>query len=265
MCIRDSLNIWIPNNPIYSLISAINSTSINDIFNPIFRPSICDTFCYSMIYFIQGLNGGNQVDPIPQVTRLNVCIEYETVPNVSVNAFVSSFPGSIVPIDFESNKQDIVNFYIAFEAAINEVVDLEEEIRLLIEQLQTVPPAERAALIRQIENELFTLLNVIKDIYSDFPVAYYYGYGIGDKNNTPQYWRIESPQLFLTYINSNLKRSYQAVTTSKEVVVDNFSLNLNCNCNCNDTIEELNIFWISIILFFIFIFLILIIIIIYYS
>jgi len=41
------LNVWIPNNPIYSLISAINSKSDSDVFNPIFRSSICD-FLYKV-------------------------------------------------------------------------------------------------------------------------------------------------------------------------------------------------------------------------
>ena len=239
------LSIWIPSNPIYSLLSAINSTSEQDIFNPIFRPSICDTFCYSLIYFIQGVDGGNQVDPVFNLApiSLNVCIEYETVPNVSISAFVSSFPGSITPVDFESNKQDIVNFYIAFEALINEAVNLEAEIQLLIAELQTAPPAERAALIRQITNDIFTLLNVIDNIYADFAVAYYYGYGIGENNNKPQYWKIVNPQLFLTYINSNLKRSYPSISNIGERVIDNFSLTLNCNCNCREEIVQDSFIW----------------------
>ena len=44
---------WIPKNPIYSIASGIKSTDSEDIFNPIFRPSLCDTFCYSIYNFIQ--------------------------------------------------------------------------------------------------------------------------------------------------------------------------------------------------------------------
>jgi len=247
------LDVWLPNNPIYSLLSAIKSEAIDDVFNPIFRPSICDTFCYSLIYYIQNTNGGNQVDPVfsSQIEGLKGCIEYETVPNVSVNAFVSNVPNSIIPVDYEENKQEIINFYILFEQEINAVVNLEEEIQKLIAELETAPPEEKAALIRQIMNDLFTLLQVIRNIYSNFEVAYYYGYGIGDKNNIPQYWKITKPELTLIYTNSNLMRNYAPIDKTGNLVLDSLTLNLECN----DCEEDKVIYWVIIITIIIILFL----------
>lgn len=226
------LTTWIPRNPIYSLLSGIRSTSEEDIFNPVFRPSICDTFCYSMLNYIGSMDGGDQVDPVNTGTGLNTCIEYVTVPNVSVNTFVESTGTTFQPVDFEPNREDIINFYVAFEAEINEIINIEETIQSLIEQLEAAPPDQRPALIRQIINELFTLIQVIRTVYSSFDVAYYYGYGVGDLIDTPQYWRIDNPELTALYLNSNLKNSYRAFTNTGQTVIDNYSLDLNCECNC---------------------------------
>jgi len=88
------LNNWIPNNPNYCLLSAINSISKEDIFNPIFRSSICDTFCYSILFFIQGVNGGDQTDPMAELNKTNnklkVNIENVTPLNISILAFLSN-------------------------------------------------------------------------------------------------------------------------------------------------------------------------------
>ena len=257
------LKTWIPNNPIYSLLSAIKSTSENDVFNPIFRSSICDTFCYSMLFFIQGVDGGDQTDPtyiFITTEQPNICIEYVTPSNLSIAAFVSSEPNSIIPVDFESNKLAIISFYIEFEAAINEAVNLETTIQQLISELQAAHLAERYALIRQITNELFTLLHVIDNIYEGFPVAYYYGYGTGSNIGKVQYWQINNPELFLTYINSNLKRSYPSIDYLDKNILDNFSLDLDCDCRI--IIDETSWFWWIIIGIIIIIFILLIIIII---
>lgn len=261
------LNVWIPRNPIYSLLSAIKSEDPNDIFNPIFRPSICDTFCYSAFYYLQNIDGGDQLDPMNGSNNgLNTCIEYVTVPNCSVSGFIMGPGSDFVPVDYESNKDAIIDFYIAFEDELNSLVDLTAEIEKLLKELESAPIDQKPALIRQILQDIFTIITLALTIYEQFDEAYYYGYGVGDKIDTPQYWKLINPITRTFYINSNILNSYKSWTDIGNTIIDNYSRSLNCDCNCKpptkDIIEnnKFNSFW-FIILFIVFIIIIVVIII----
>ena len=68
------LNVWNPDNPIYVLFSGVESSSREDLFNPIMRSSTCFDFAYSLIDFVKN--------------DLRVCIEYPTVPNLTISTFI---------------------------------------------------------------------------------------------------------------------------------------------------------------------------------
>jgi len=216
------LQQWIPDNPIYSLFSGVKTQSPTDLFNPIFRPSFCDTFCYAIFDYMQRprREGG-----------LNRCVDYPVVPNISVNAFVESFPGSIKPVDFDDNREQIVEFYLRLEAALEEFSDLEQETLQLIEELRQ-SGADESTILRQVAQELFTAITLVATVYDGFDVVYYYGYGpVGtDSENTPTYWMIEDPQVTLQYRNGPLSRSYNSINTSGDQVMDGWTDPSRSNC-----------------------------------
>lgn len=209
------LNTWIPNNPIYSLFSGVKSEAEVDLFNPIFRPSFCDTFCFALFdYLIAFKKEGG----------LQRCIDYPVVPNISVNAFIEAYPGAITPVNFESEREAIVEFYLRLEATISELTDLEEETLEILRELEA-GGANESTLLRQVAQELFTTITLLATVYDGFDVIYYYGYGPAgsDRENEPTYWRIEAPRLFLAYRNGPLERSYRALNTSGVPVEDTHS------------------------------------------
>jgi hypothetical protein len=209
------LDQWIPNNPIYSILSGIRSRSTVDIFDPIFRASFCDSFCYAMFdYLGRSTKSGG----------LNRCIDYPVVPNTSVNAFIESYPGAMQPVIFENNREEIVEFYLRLEATLAELSDLEAETIQLIQDL-AAGGADESTILRLVAQELFTAISLVATVYEGFNVIYYYGYGPTGTNqeNTPTYWRIEDPQIYLAYINGPLQRSYPSVNTSGQRVHDGHS------------------------------------------
>lgn len=224
------LNTWIPKNPIYSLFSGSKSSSTQDLFNPIFRPSICDTFAYAMFNYIADTNGGLLVDPVNTGTGFDICIEYVTVPNVSISAFIGE-TGTMVPVDYESNKQEIITFYEAFLEEVSELEKVTSDIEKLIEQIRNDPnlsPDEKNALIWQLVHDVFTFINIIAEAYLTFETIYYYGYS--PDNVTPGYWKMTKPKIELTYTNSNLKRSYNALSYDGKTVEDAYTVPKSCKC-----------------------------------
>jgi len=179
------------------------------------------------------------VDPTNTGRGLNVCIDYATVPNVTINTFIESDllrpNGKIVPVDYESNRQDIVNFYTLFLAQATEIKDALVESGKLIQEIINNPdldPDQKAALIRQILTDVFIILLSLKDIYEKFNIAYYYGY---NSSNQPQYWKIYNPKIELLYQNSNLKRTVQGLDYLGNPVNDDFTQLKDCICNCDKT------------------------------
>jgi hypothetical protein len=230
------LNTWIPNNPIYSLFSAVKSVSPDDLFNTLFRASICDTFCYSMLYYIRGTDGGSQLDPVFNNNNpgLRVCIEYATVPNVSINTFIIPFQSMLIPVDFVSNKNAIIAFYEQFESDLSQLTVIKSNIEQLLQQFQQAPPDQKLDIAKQIAEQISDAIILLLTVYSTFPVAYYYGYS----GNQIQYWQINNPDAVALYTNSNLTRSYPAWTVGGGTVVDDFTDPIDCNCNCQVNSES---------------------------
>jgi len=215
-----------------------------------------------MIYYIRGTDGGDQVDPVfnPADPGLGVCIDYATVPNLSVNAFIVPNSSQLIPVDFESNRDAIITFYEEFESDLSQLTVIRNNIEQLIQEFLQAPPDQRLAIALQIVEQITDAIILLLTVYSQFTTAYYYGYNSSDQ---VQYWQINSPQAVALYVDSNLKRSYPAWTVTGNTVVDNFSDTLNCRCNCNSIIESQSNFWIFIVFFIIFFFFILLLVIIF--
>jgi len=258
------LNIWNAQNPIYSLLSATNNPSREALFNPIMRSCICDTFAYNMFFYISGQNlfrgnGTNGYLPLNvQYQNLNVCIKYVTIPNISVSNIISN---NIIPVNFESMENQIIDFYVAFNQAAQEILDLEQEIANTIEIIEQAPPDERAQLLRQLEQEFFTVIQLVQNVYTSFEVAFYFGY---HPDGVPGFWMMEQPILESGYIPSNLKRSFPSKGIDN-CTNSNSSLNdFTCLCiDCDDqTVEQVdvntNTIWIILIIFIILIVIIII-------
>lgn len=220
------LDEWQPQNPIYSLLCAVNSLQRDYIFNPIFRPALCDTFCYSILFYLQGQSGGQQTDPTDGSNGLGICVEYTTVPNVSIFGFLSSGTGSITPVNFETNRDEIITFYERLETDISAATSSGRTIGDVLAELEAGTGSIQE-LIRELEKLLIEFLIAVSALYLTYPVAYYYGYL---PNGQPGYWKIINPRLFLEYTNSNLKRSYKATAISGcgdgQDYDDGFSLDL---------------------------------------
>lgn len=238
-------DFWIPNNPIYSIASGIKSDSLKDIFNPIFRPSFCDTFSFSLLSFISGVDIGNQLDPIHNLyVGLQHCIDYVTVPNFTLVSFVESSAGSIVPVSFEQNREEIVSFYETLSNEINDIINIEQVTVFLIQRLLRGDNPD--VIVRLIEQELFTAISLIATAYQNFSVVYYYGY---NDQNQPQYWKITSPQLFISYINSNLRRNYPSISINNDLINDpQFVNRKTCTYIKNSTSSNILIIFLLIIL-----------------
>lgn len=224
---RWTLDTWQPKNPIYSLFYGI--PTVNDIFNPTFRPAFCDNYSHSIFFYIQNQNGGQFTDPVNTGTGFNVCIDYCTPPNISSCAFIST---DMVQVDYETDKGAIVNFYIELETALMQVIIDEERLMEIIRQLREDPG--NIELIREAEQLIFEILLELAVIYEDFEVVYYYGY---DANNQPAYWRINDPTILLQYLDSNLLRSYPPTDINGTIVNDTFTC---ATCHDCETLASSN-------------------------
>lgn len=217
---RWTLDVWKPNNPIYSLFYGIATR--DDIFNPIFRPSFCDNYVYSAFFYLQGTDGGDFTDPVNTGSGLNVCVDYATPPNVSTCAFVSNL---MTQVDFETNRDAILTFYRELEAELSDLVIQGMRLEEILQEIRADPG--NIELILEAEKLLFEILLELVEIYTGFDVTYYYGY---DGNNQPAYWRIVNPTLLLQYGNGNLLRSYPPLTANGQTVVDDFTCSTCGNC-----------------------------------
>ncbi len=211
------LNDWLPSNPIYSIASGSKSNSQNDIFNPFFRPSLCDTFCYAVFSFLSGINFGTLLSPTYLTTKiapLDRCIDYTVVPQFTLMTFIEPYDGAFVPVDFESEKSQIVAFYRRLIEIIRSIIQFDDIIGEAIEDI--VESDEPEVQFRLIRNELFTSILIVSDAYSNFSTIYYRGYN----GNQIQYWRLDRPRLLLRYGTSNMPRNYRALTVDGKLVLD---------------------------------------------
>lgn len=230
------LNVWNPENPIYVLFSGVESSSRQNLFNPIMRSSTCFDFAYQLIDFMKN--------------NLRVCIDYPTVPNLTISTFISSFPGSIEPVDFNENRNEIIAFYEEVITFINDNVNIPSDIQQCIEE-------DGCSLnVYAIENDLFTIIQLYEEIYNNFPIVYQYGY-LPDGNLG--YWKITQPNPFVSYIKINIKRSYRALDIEGTAVTDAYS-DIIVTCIFRSDSNFTFIFWFVIFI----IFLIIIFIIIFY-
>lgn len=194
------LNDWTPMNPIYVLFSGVRSASREDLFDPIFRSADCFDFAYALIEFMKE----NQ----------RICIDYPTVPNLTIATFISSFPGSITPVSFEENQQEILDFYTFALDFLNDTIDIDLQIEECIEENGC--PLN----VYAIENDLFAVTQIYEEIYRNVGVVYIYGYL---PDNSLGYWRIVNPNPFIGYVKTNITRSFQAIDIEGQPVVDAFS------------------------------------------
>lgn len=240
------LNIWNPQNPIYVLFAGIKSVETYD--NPIMRSSNCYDFTYDIIDFIDN--------------SLKVCIDYVTVPNITISAFIETFPGSIRPINFNQYRDQIIEFYTTLSNYINNNININQTIDKCINDSNTnnqpvITNNTDALTIYSIENDLFTVIQLYEEIFDQSQTIYLYGY---HPNGSLGYWIVEDPDFFISYIKININRSYRSKNIYDQPVNDPYS---NVIPTCNTSKEMMDYTYIFLI-FFIILIIIIIIIFVYY-
>ncbi len=186
------LNTWSPQNPNYVLFSGVASDQRQDLFNPIMRSSDCYDFAYGLINFMK--------------QSLFICIDYAVVSNLTIASLVSSFPGSIVPVDFETNRTEILAFFQG-------VIDFFDNPAINVSRFN------RRNLF-SVENDLFSVIQLYVEFYQSLNVIYVFSYL---PNGSPGYWRITNPGILIDYIQINIKRSFRALSTQGRLVTDAYS------------------------------------------
>nr|QBK90269.1 MAG: hypothetical protein LCPAC102_01820 [Pithovirus LCPAC102] len=226
------LQSWIPQNPIYVLFSGSKSNKRESLFNPFMRSSDCYDFAYFMIEFMKD--------------SLKICIDYATVPNITIATFISSFPGSIVPVSFEENKNDIIEFYRNVNIFIQNIIDIQANIQECIKENSS------SLTLYAIENDLFVITQLYDDIYNTFNIIYVFGYL---PDGSIGYWKITNPNPLIDYIKINIKRSYRSIDLEGNSVTDSFS---DIIPTCKTTKNTSNILFIILFIIVIFIMIVLI-------
>ncbi len=220
-----TLNTWIPQNPNYSLFSAVLPSSDDPsepdretLFNPIMRSSTCNDYCYELFNYL---------------ISVQVCIQYDTPPMNNVNAFIVERSQAKV-VSYEDKKTEIVNFYTLFEIELRASDDILDRIEEIIEELPDADPDEIPILLAELIVLSVALIVGLESIYESFETVYYYGYD----ENGPAYWEFDNPQVFINYVEGNLYRSFSAVTPSGIRVNDGYTRsNQTCNIQ-NSTASE---------------------------
>lgn len=218
------LRVWLPKNPLYSLFSASQSNQKGDIFNPIMRACICDTFAFNSLYYMVGDDAGSLLTPVPVTPGLGRNFQNVTLPNVTVAAFVASGDTSIERVDFEKDRESIIDFFVQVDNLINDFFKLSAKVLLsrnMVSQL-----SNSSNLIRQMEQEVFTAISLLRELYCTFQTTYYYGYDA--RTNSLEYYKITNPKPYLAYLTTSL----QPITVS-ESVVESTGSKLNGGCSAS--------------------------------
>lgn len=210
-----TLNTWIPDNPNYSLFSAVlpsqddpSAPTRETLFNPYMRSSTCNDYCYEAFKFL--------------ISR-DVCINYVTPPFNNVNAFVLPRDKAEI-VNYDEFRFLIIEFYEQLEDEINQIGNLLQQIQEVIEEIETAPPEEIPALLLELVELVAQVIIQLILVYANFQFVYYYGY-TDDPNNSGElvYWRFEEPSIFINYVEGDLYRSYSARTINNVKVIDGYT------------------------------------------
>lgn len=207
------LEEWIPNNPLYALFSASVSPFKSDIFNPYMRGCICDTFAYNLLHFINGTQAGELKSPVDPTPGLKIPFENVTIPNLTVASFIGAPNTQVSVVDFESEKDQIINFFQELARLLDREYHLLERIERAIGGILEQNLENSNNLIRQLQNELYTIIHIARRLYCRFQTSYYYSYDVRD--GQLKYWKILQPMLYIAYLNSSL-----GTTTYSEALVN---------------------------------------------
>lgn len=181
------LQQWIPQNPSYSLFSIVGP----GVSAPV-RASRCENFCFALFDFMR-VSG--------------MCIDYITVPNISVASFVTGGPSTAVKVDFNESRSDIILFYTNFAKYLSELAIVAYGIfAAIVEASNDLKHLD--AHLRRLQTEFIAVVTLLADFSSRFPYIYYYGYY--ENNPSMGYYKITSPRIYINYEQSTLQRSYYA-------------------------------------------------------
>lgn len=186
------INTWSVENPNYVLFSGSSSEERRDLFNPVMRSADCYDFAYALIDFIKN--------------SLFICIDYAVVPNLTIAAFISSFPGSIVPVDFEANRDEIITF---FQGVIN-------FFNNPTINLSNLSPFN----LFSVENDLFSVIQLYVEFYQSLSIIYVFSYL---PDGSLGYWQITNPGILIDYVQIDINRSYRALDINGQLVTDAYS------------------------------------------
>jgi len=203
------IDTWNVNMLMYSLFSgcdpdAEGNPSRENLFDPYMKSSTCNDFAYDVFDFF---------------INLKVCINYAVPPMTNVNAFVVP-RAEAKEVEYEVYKSAIVEYYTSLRANLESLLDLFTQIEALIAEIKVAPIDEIPALILELGLLFVETLVKIGELYIEYEVVYYYGYWT---DGSIGYWKYEKPPLFVNYIESNLYRSYPALTTEGKNVIDSYT------------------------------------------
>lgn len=186
------INTWSTENPNYVLFSGSTSEERKDLFNPIMRSADCYDFAYALFDFMK--------------YSLFICIDYTVVPNLTIAAFISSFPGSIVPIDFETHRDEIITFFQG-------VIDFFDNINI---NLSILNPFN----IYSAKTDLFSIIQLYVNFYQSLNVIYILSYL---PDGSLGYWQITNPRILIDYVQIDIPRSYKSLNIDGKLVTDEYS------------------------------------------
>lgn len=200
---RDNiLKYYIPNNKYYVLCKGSKTSSVYDLLNPLLKSSTCDDFV------IYGLNF---------FKNLGVKIEYVTYPKFTNLNIV----GSMKKLDYNENKDEIINFYKKVVNYIDKFsFDLTEENTELI-------------------------ISLISAYYKNFTEIIYYAYDTDDSSKMAYYsFKLEEIPIF-SYKKTLVNNSKSFKTFEELVQYKNYNPNYDLKKNYNfNSISSYKIFFI---------------------
>lgn len=99
----------------YIFLSVIKNVNREDIFNPVRKSYLCDDFCYDVLHFLQ--------------EQRNIAIQYYTVPDYNIAAFVTDKPVKELDTSKPENRELIYNFYFSIKSIFTDIFNVATVIR----------------------------------------------------------------------------------------------------------------------------------------
>jgi hypothetical protein len=99
----------------YIFLSVIKGINRQDIFNPVRKSYLCDDFCYDVLHFLQ--------------ENRNIAIQYYTVPDYNIAAFVTDKPVNELDTSKEENRELIYNFYLSIKTIFTDIFNVATALR----------------------------------------------------------------------------------------------------------------------------------------